>query len=113
MIMKDLTATGTGTGTGTGITKEMGLQMAVKAVNNTAGDNNLVPTLLVFGAYSRMQKLDSPSSTITQRAEAIKKAIKKVRIARAQRQVSDTLNIRNGSITNHLHNLSLNSEVLV
>ena len=36
---------------GSGINKDMALQMAVKAVNDTAGPNGLVPTLLVFGAY--------------------------------------------------------------
>jgi hypothetical protein len=34
-----------------GTTKELNLQMAVKAVNDTAGPDGLVPTLLVFGAY--------------------------------------------------------------
>ena len=34
-----------------GITKEQALQMAIKAVNNIAGPDGLVPTLLVFGAY--------------------------------------------------------------
>jgi hypothetical protein len=33
------------------IGKDIALQMAVKAVNNTAGPNGLVLTLLVFGAY--------------------------------------------------------------
>ena len=32
--------------------------MAVKAVNNTAGPDGLVPTLLVYGAYLRISKLD-------------------------------------------------------
>ena len=36
---------------GQGTTKEMNLQMAVKAVNDTAGPDSLVPTLLVFGTY--------------------------------------------------------------
>ena len=36
---------------GQGTTKEINLQMAVKAVNDTAGPDSLVPTLLVFGAY--------------------------------------------------------------
>jgi hypothetical protein len=34
--------------------KEPCLQMAVKAMNDTAGPDGLVPTLLVFGAYPRM-----------------------------------------------------------
>ena len=33
------------------INKNIALQMAFKAINNTAGPNGLVPTLLVFGAY--------------------------------------------------------------
>jgi hypothetical protein len=33
------------------IPKALILQMAVKAVNDTAGHDGLVPTLLVFGAY--------------------------------------------------------------
>ena len=34
------------------------LQMAVKAVNDTAGLDGLVPTLLVYRAYLRMSNLD-------------------------------------------------------
>ena len=34
-----------------GISKELTLQMAVKAVNNSASLDGLVPILLVFGAY--------------------------------------------------------------
>jgi hypothetical protein len=34
--------------------------MAVKAVNDTASPNELVPTLLVYRAYLRMGKLDPP-----------------------------------------------------
>ena len=31
--------------------KELTLQMAVKAINNSTSPDRLVPTLLVFGAY--------------------------------------------------------------
>ena len=34
-----------------GINKELTLQMAVKAINNSAGLNRLIPILLVFSAY--------------------------------------------------------------
>jgi len=40
--------------------------MTVKAVNNTAGLDRLVPTFLVYGAYLRINKLDSPAPTITE-----------------------------------------------
>ena len=53
--------------------------MVFKALNDTAGLNGLVPTLLVFGAYLRMAELDVPSPTVTQRANAVKKAIVEIR----------------------------------
>jgi len=45
--------------------------MAVKAINNTAGLNRLVPTLLVYGVYLRISNLDPPTPSITERAAAI------------------------------------------
>jgi hypothetical protein len=68
------------------------LQMAVKAVNDTAGPDGLVPTLLLFGAYPRMVEYDPPAPTIAQRAAAIKKAMTEVRKLRAQRQIADAVN---------------------
>jgi len=53
----------------------MALQMAFKAINNMAGLEGLVPTLLVFGAYPQMVKSDAPLPLVTQRAAAIKKAM--------------------------------------
>ena len=43
--------------------EELILQMAVKAVNDSAGPDGLVPTLLVFSAYPRItnDSLLSPS----------------------------------------------------
>ena len=46
------------------IQKELALQMAIKAINNTAGPNGLIPTLLVYGACSRMSNLDPPAPSI-------------------------------------------------
>jgi hypothetical protein len=53
------------------INKKMILQMTVKAVNNSARPDKIVPTLLIFGSYPRMTEIDPPSPTITKRAEAI------------------------------------------
>jgi hypothetical protein len=53
------------------LNKELILQMAVKAVNNTAGPNGLVPTLLVFGAYLRLSPFNTPTPLMIVRAEAI------------------------------------------
>lgn len=63
-----------------GISKEVGLQMVVKAINDTAGTDGLVPTLLVFGVYPRMHAMDPPAPSIVQRAAAMKKAMDEVRI---------------------------------
>ena len=49
--------------------------MAFKALNNTTILDSLVPTLLVFSAYPQIAKLDAPSPTVTQRMNAVKKAI--------------------------------------
>jgi hypothetical protein len=76
------------------IGKEMALQMTFKAINDTAGLDGLVPTLLVFGAYPRMVDSDKPNPTVQQRATALRKAMEEVRKVRAERQVADALNTR-------------------
>jgi len=52
--------------------------MAVKAVNNTAGPNGLVPTLLVYGAYPRISNLGPPALSIIERAAAIRKVMAEI-----------------------------------
>jgi len=39
--------------------------MTVKAVNDTAGPDGLVPTLLLYRAYLRIGKLDPPAPSVT------------------------------------------------
>jgi hypothetical protein len=89
------------------VNKEALLQTAVKAINDSAGPNGIVPTLLVFGAYPRLTK-DSPlSPSITKRAEAIHKAIKEIRRIHAERYIREALAMRNGPNTYKLHELPL------
>ncbi len=95
------------------IGKEIALQMVVKAVNNTAGPDWLVPTLLVFGTYPRMHSMDQPVPTIIQRAAAIEKAMDEVSKIRAENQVANTPNTRNRPLMDFVHDLPLNSDVLV
>jgi hypothetical protein len=54
------------------------LQITIKAVNNTAGSNSIILILLVFGAYLRITKNSPTLLSITIRAEAIRKIIKKI-----------------------------------
>jgi hypothetical protein len=79
----------------------------VKAVNNSAGPDGIMPTLLVFRAYPRITKDSLPSPFITEQAKAIYKAIKKVRRFYAKRQVNNTLAIRNRPNTKPVLILSL------
>ena len=52
--------------------------MAVKAVNNTAGPDRLVPILLVYGAYPQMSNLDPPAPSNIDRAAIIRKAMAEI-----------------------------------
>ena len=87
--------------------------MAVKAVNDTAGLDGLVPTLLVYGAYLRISKLDPPAPSIMEWAAAIWKAMADVVKLWAKQTVNNALHHRNGPNTTLVHDLPLNSEVLV
>lgn len=75
------------------------LQMAVKAVNDTAGPDGLTPTLLVFGAFPRMVEKDLPAAELSQRSKAMRKAMNTVLEIHAERQVTDALRMRNGPDT--------------
>ena len=93
--------------------RDAALQMAFKAINDTVGPDGLVPTLLVFGAFPRMTESDPPSPTVAQRTAALRKAMEEVKKLRADRQVSDALSMRNGPRVDAVHDLPLNSSVLV
>lgn len=56
------------------VSNDIILQMAQKAVNDSAGPDGIVPTLLVLGAYPRMSSLDHPAPSVIKRAEAIRLA---------------------------------------
>jgi hypothetical protein len=95
------------------IDKEIILQMTVKTVNDTVDSDELMSTLLVFDAYSRMHVMNSSTSSINQRAMTIEKVITEVRKFRAKRQVADALNARNDLIVISIHDLLFNSNVLI
>jgi len=66
------------------IGKDMALQMAFKAINDSAGPNGFTPTLLVFRAYPHIVKSDAPNPIVIQQAAALKKAIEEVKKLRAK-----------------------------
>lgn len=100
-------------GSNTTFEKTLALQIAVKATNDTAGPDGLVPTLLTFGAFPRMTAYDAPTPTIAERSRALTLAMQEVRKARAEQQVKDAMKQRNGPDRTALHDLGINSDVLV
>jgi hypothetical protein len=92
---------------------EIALQMTFKVINDSIELDELILTLLVFDVYFRMIEMNVSSSTITQRAIAMKKTMKEVQKSIAIRQMNDVLNTRNDFIIILIHGLSLNSFVLI
>ena len=95
------------------INRDMGLQMAFKAINDIAGPDGLIPTLLVYGAYPRITENDPLSPSVSQRTIAIRKAMTKLQKIRAKQQVITALNHRNRPNTTSIQELPLNSDALV
>ena len=87
--------------------------MAFKAINDIAGLNGLVPTLLVYSALPRMVEYNALSLIVTQRSAALKKAILEIQKLQAKRQVTNALNTRNGPSTTDINDFTLNSNILV
>jgi hypothetical protein len=95
------------------ISKEVMLQMIVKAINDTIDFDELMLILLIFETYPRMHIMNLSASSISQRTMTIEKVMIEIRKFRAKRQIVDALNTRNDSIIISIHDLSLNSDVLV
>jgi hypothetical protein len=89
------------------------LQIIFKILNDSTDLNNLVFILLVFDTYSRIIGMNSSFLIITQRLIAMRKKVTKVRKSIAFRQMNDALNMQNDSNTILIHDLSLNSLVLM
>ena len=47
------------------------MAISIKAVNNTASPNGLIPTFLAYRAYLRISNLDPSAPSITDQAAAI------------------------------------------
>lgn len=64
---------------GSSVSKDVTLQIAIKAVNDTAGPDGIVPTVLVFGAYPCLTSESLPSALTIRCAQAIRKAMAELR----------------------------------
>jgi hypothetical protein len=98
---------------GASVDRDVILQIAIKAINNTISPDRIVSTVLVFGAYPRMT-IDSPLSALTtRRAKAIRKAMINLRRAVVERQVNNALNTRNSPTITETLSLALRSNIKV
>lgn len=60
------------------VQKDVVLIMEIKAVTDTASPGDIVPALLIFGAYPRLNMIDPPYLTAAQHTKMIRAAMKKV-----------------------------------
>jgi hypothetical protein len=87
--------------------------MAIKAVNDTAGPDGLVLTLLVFSTYLQITTTDISSFMVTERGKAITKAMKQIAELHAKRQVTDALRQRNRPNISNTLDVLISKDVLV
>jgi hypothetical protein len=81
------------------------LQITVKAINDSARPNGIILTLLVFGAYLQLTKINPSSPLVIKRAKAIYIATKKVCCFYTKRQIKNTFIIHNSLNTKNTLNL--------
>jgi hypothetical protein len=98
---------------GISLVSEYVLQMAVKAVNDTAGHDGFVPIFLIFGIYFRFLLSSLSLPLLTVRANAVRKAMAEVRKLKARRQVTDALFQRNGPSVAEIKQLLLQNEIRI
>jgi hypothetical protein len=93
--------------------KQFVLQIAIKAVNNTAGPDSLILTLLVFSTYPQMTTTNTPSLIITKHSKAITKAIKQITELYTKKQVTDALRQQNRPNISNTLDVPIGKNVLV
>jgi hypothetical protein len=85
----------------------------MKAVNDSVGPDDIIPILLVFGAYPRMTNNSALSPTTTKRTETIRKTSNKIRRYYTKRHVEDALRIKNSPNTIVIFKLLIQLDVKV
>ena len=89
------------------------LQIAVKALNNTASLYGLVPTLLVFKAYLRVNLDSLLLPNIITQASAVQKAIKMLYKDCIRVNVNCIINTCNSPTSHKVLNLPLSLKIII
>jgi hypothetical protein len=95
------------------VLKQFVLQITIKTINNTAGPDGLISTLLVFNTYSQITTTNTLSLIVTEHSKAITKAIKQIAELHTKRQVTDALRQQNGLNISNTLNVLISKDVLV
>jgi hypothetical protein len=98
---------------GISLAPEYVLQMAVKAVNDTAGHDNFVLIFLIFGTYPRLSPSSPPLPSLAIRANVVRKAMAEIRKLKARHQMTDALSQRNASFIAEVKQLPLQNKTRV
>ena len=96
-----------------GIKLEFALQISFKAINNLVDPNGLVFTLLVFGIYPRISKLDILFASIIKHTITMKNTINEIWKCIASSQVNNVLKTWKKLSIAAVHDLPINSPILV
>jgi hypothetical protein len=95
------------------VNKKIVLQMIVKTINDKVDFEDLMLILLIFEIYLRIHVMNFSILSIIQQTMIIEKVIIEIRKFRIERQIINVLNIRNNLIIISIHDLLLNSNVLI
>ena len=87
--------------------------MIFKIINDSIDFNELIFTLFMFDAYSRMIEINASFFIIIQRVVTIKKTMNEIKKHIASRQIKNAFNIQNELSTISIRNFSLNSKILI
>ena len=95
------------------INADLILQMSFKVFNDWIKPNDFILILLVFKIYPRMTDMNASSLIFIQRAIVMRKTMNEMRKIHVNRQINDVFNIQNGSNNILIHELPLNSFILI
>ena len=93
--------------------KEIRLQIIIKIVNDTIEYNNLVSTLLVFETYFHIINDDASSLFIIEKVKIIKITMNEIVKLHVKKQTINVLHQRNGSQIMKIHDISIDSSILI
>jgi hypothetical protein len=92
---------------------KISLQIVIKVINDSVGLDDIIPILLVFRAYPRINNNSLLSPITTKRTKTIRKTSNKIRKYYTKRYIEDVFRIRNSLNITAILKLSIQSDIKV